>query len=619
MLDIIMGLLANIIWIIVAIILFVVFILPGFALIRDNQVGILTKKMLGKPLPEGRIIATNGEVGVQASTLMPGFYWRFPIIWKIERTNIVEVPPGKIGVVESIDGKPIPPGRLLGDEVESNSFQDATAFINNGGCKGPQIATLPPGAYRINTRVFVVKGTSAVSIPSEKVGIVTANDGTPLPSGYIVAPEPSGDHKHFQNGQAFIHSQGYRGPQLETLQPGEYYINPLLFSVKIINVADIPPGYVAVIVSSVGKELTPSSGASPDISEHPDLQQSVHEPAETVLITNKNERGILRNPVAPGKYNLNTVAYRPELVPTSAVTIDWASRESARETFKEQGVIPSERVAEFFNYNQLRVTSKDGFQLDVDVRLIIRVPPEHASFVIARFGTVHNLIEQVAHPLIDSSFRNDAGDKAAMEFVHSRVKLQEASLESARSEFRKYHVEVQGLLISYIRVDEALLATQTRKEIAVQQKQQYEREAEAQEKRIQVAEKTARADKQPEVVAAKLSIEIAKDRADSARMEADGVRDATKAKADGEAYKEQNIGEGIARAYKAQTDVLGSDKVAILKVIDGLATNQIKIVPDILVTGESGADGGGVNSGNLVAALITMLLKKQVEETGNKK
>jgi len=91
-------------WTIVAIILLVfllIFVLPGFALVRDYEVGILTKRLSGKKLPQGKIIATEGEIGVQADTLMPGLYWRFPIIWKINKSRVTQIPQGSIGIVES--------------------------------------------------------------------------------------------------------------------------------------------------------------------------------------------------------------------------------------------------------------------------------------------------------------------------------------------------------------------------------------------------------------------------------------------------------------------------------------------------------------------------------------
>jgi regulator of protease activity HflC (stomatin/prohibitin superfamily) len=597
------------------IVLFVLFFLPGLALVRDSEVGIVTKKMFGTKLPKGQIIATKGEIGLQADTLMPGLYWRFPVIWRIQRFPVTRINPGSIGIVESIDGRPIATGRLLGDEVECSAFQDAKSFLEKGGCKGPQIAVLRPGTYRINTQVFRVKETAAIQVPKEMVGVVVAMDGIPLPSGYIIAPDPTGDHKHFQDGQTFINESGHRGPQLETLQPGEYYINPLLFEVNTYDVATVPPGYVAVVISSVGRELTRPAEA-PKIALDAGLGQPVPEAVETLLITNKSERGILKDPVAPGKYNLNTIAYKPVIVPTSAITIDWASRDGVTETkvlsVAKSSKAESEIVTEFFKFNQLKVTSKDGFQLDVDVRLIIRIPPANAPFVIARFGTVSNLIEQVAHPLIDSSFRNEAGNKAAMEFVHSRTGLQTQALEKAREEFNKYHVEVQGLLIAYIKVDEKLLETQTRKEIAVQQQKQYEEEAKAQEQRIAVAEKTARADKQTDVIAAKLSIDIATDRAQAFRKEAEGIRDATKTKADGNAYEQEQVGKAIAAAYHAQTDVLGAERIAALKLVEEVARGNIVITPNILV------NGSGDQGGNLFNALMAKWLINEKPGNGGK-
>jgi hypothetical protein len=200
-----------------------------------------------------------------------------------------------------------------------------------------------------------------------------------------------------------------------------------------------------------------------------------------------------------------------------------------------------------------------------------------------------------------------------MEFVHSRTELQLQALEKAREEFFRYHTEVQGLLIAYIAVDQALLDTQTKKEIAVQQQAQYVQEAAAQEQRIAVAEKTARAEKQTDVIAAKLSIDIATDKAQAVRMEAAGIRDATMAKADGTAYQNQQESEGLAKAYLAQQEVLGKDNIAILKVFEQIASGQIVITPQIQVSG-----GDGSTQGNLFNVWLAKMLKDQ-EATTTKK
>jgi hypothetical protein len=419
-----------------------VFIWSGLALIKSNQVGILTKRMFGKKMPQGQVIARKGEIGLQADTLMPGLYWRNPIVWRIHKVPVTEIMATEVGIVESIDGEAIPKGRLLGDEVECNHFQDCLKFLENHGKKGPQVAILRPGTYRINTMAFNVTKRSVTTIEEEEIGVVIAKDGIPLPPGYLVAPKPTEvgekgteeikyrDHKFFQDGQAFLEGGGYRGPQLDTLQAGNYYINPLLFDVQVYDIAEVPPGYVAVLRSNVGLELEKTIERPAPLPEKSDFQQPIHEEAESILTTDKNKRGIWREPVAPGKYNLNPLAFTAYMVPTSAVTIDWASgtelraAERAVDTggrevltsqqevmemrskrtqeadvkpkevpsiFMERGVETSAKATEFFRFSQLRVTSKDGFQLDVDVRMVIRIKAENAAFVIARFGSVTTL------------------------------------------------------------------------------------------------------------------------------------------------------------------------------------------------------------------------------------
>jgi regulator of protease activity HflC (stomatin/prohibitin superfamily) len=269
-------------------------------------------------------------------------------------------------------------------------------------------------------------------------------------------------------------------------------------------------------------------------------------------------------------------------------------------------------AVEFFKFNQLKVTSKDGFQLEVDVRMVIRILPENAAFVIARFGSVFNLIQQIVHPLIDAEFRNNAGEKQALEFVRSRSQLQQEALDKARLAFQKYLVEAQNLLISYIQVDPTLLATQTNKEIAVQQQAQYVEQASAERQRIAVQEMTARANLQPQVVQADLQIVINANNAKAAVKQAEGVRDSTRIVADGTAAAIRRVGEAQADAYHAQADVIGSDKVALIKTVDLLQAGKVRITPDTLVMAGGGADGANT----MFSAYLATLLAQKPQATG---
>jgi regulator of protease activity HflC (stomatin/prohibitin superfamily) len=602
----------------VIIFLFLTIILPGIFSVGANEVGILTRKMTGKKLPKGRIVAREGENGLQADTLMPGLYWKFWVIWSWRKVKVTVIPPGKVGVIESVDGTPLPPNRILGDQVECNSFQDAKLFLTNGGYRGLQVEILRPGTYRINTKVFIIEIIDATFIDKNKIGVAVAVDGKTLPNGYIIAPEPDNpvpvgqqklDHKHFQDGQVFINSGGYRGPQLETLQPGEYYINKALFSISVHDVAEVPPGYVAILRSNVGLEVAKSYASSEGMKT-----ERTNKDIENILIQNRDERGIWNTPVIPGKYNLNPIAFTPYLVPTSAVTIDWASEGKIGTEIKGANI--AEGV--LYKFNPLRVTSMDGFQLDVNVRMVIRIEPENAAWVIARFGSVDNLIDQIVHPLIDSSFRNKAGEKKAIVFFQSRTELQAEALEHAKKTFGEYHVEAQNLLVAYIDIPKQLLDTQTMKEIALQQQSQYQEQARAQEENIVVQEKTARAEKQKDVIAAKLSIDINQDLATAAVKKAEGDKLARILVAEGEASyilqtgnaegaKQKAIGEGKAAGYEAQVKAMGQNNTALVNVVNNLGDNKTKIVPEILITSGSGELGG-------ISNLVNVLLAKNTKD-----
>src|SRR5206468_2973216 len=169
----------------------------------------------------------------------------------MRRSKVIQVAENQIASVEAIDGRPLPKGRLLGDEVECNQFQDGEAFLANGGFKGPQVAIIRPGTYRINPFLFNVARRAATEVASGKVG----------------------------------------------------------------GVAEVPPGFVAVLRSNIGEELDQADIQPVPVTDSPDFDQTIHAAVERLLVPDRNRRGIWRNPVAPGKYNLNRVAFTAYLVP----------------------------------------------------------------------------------------------------------------------------------------------------------------------------------------------------------------------------------------------------------------------------------------------------------------
>lgn len=61
-----------------------------------------------KMLPDGSVIALNGEAGWQADTLPPGVYvWLWPWQYEVEFQEFIEVKDGQLGVIDAIDGIPL--------------------------------------------------------------------------------------------------------------------------------------------------------------------------------------------------------------------------------------------------------------------------------------------------------------------------------------------------------------------------------------------------------------------------------------------------------------------------------------------------------------------------------
>ncbi|HEX4924427.1 MAG TPA: hypothetical protein VFV50_10085, partial [Bdellovibrionales bacterium] len=302
---------------------------PQFLTIAADELGIV-EATDGVPLPAGRIFADDpaGEAhnnfqepaeflgkggirGKQLRFLTNGTFKIHPELFKVTKIKKTHIPEGKIGVVTAADGAPLE-GHLLGKSVsDHDNFQKAEAFLKNGGEKGPQIDFLRPGIYNINTEIFRVEVREAVRINENEIGIVDARDGLPMGRNEVVVHTPDG-HSHFQDGQAFLNNGGKRGPQEAILTPGTYYINPYLFTISKRKQTVVAQGEVAVLISNVGK----------DPSEFTSNEEMSDEKGKARHVVPKGFRGIQREVLGPGAYNVNPLAYTVIIVPTKTRSVD---------------------------------------------------------------------------------------------------------------------------------------------------------------------------------------------------------------------------------------------------------------------------------------------------------
>ena len=111
-------------------------------------------------------------------------------------------------------------------------------------------------------------------VPPEHMAVVTAKSGkTPAAATLLV-------------------EQGERGIWREVLPEGRYFLDPVMYDVKIVPAINIPIGKVGVVTSKVGKPLAPGEIIAPD----------------------KSFQGIWREVLTPGVHRLNPEGYKVDIV-----------------------------------------------------------------------------------------------------------------------------------------------------------------------------------------------------------------------------------------------------------------------------------------------------------------
>ncbi len=364
---------------------FVVTIIATWLMARyiPNQMVGVVEKLWSKSgsVPEGRIIALDGEAGYQADLLRGGLHfglWRWQ--YRVHKCSLVTIPQGQIGYVYARDGDPLPPSQTLGRIAMCNNFQDARAFLGetanreqvSAGQRGRQRGILREGVYAINPALFVViteecvyqlrhllawqerqavegwhsklveagafrpiviGGTMSAAdaaspertLAVDSIGIVTIHDGPSLPVGEIIAPAVGTEvgspdyHNNYQDPEAFLRAGGRRGRQYVPLTDGTYFLNRWFATVEFVPKTVVPIGHVGVVVSYYGRAGRDISG---DAFRH----------GERVA---EGERGVWERPLGPGKYPFNTYAGQVILVPTTNFVLHWITGRTETHRFDE--------------------------------------------------------------------------------------------------------------------------------------------------------------------------------------------------------------------------------------------------------------------------------------------
>jgi uncharacterized membrane protein YqiK len=305
-------------------------------------------------------------------------------------------------------------------------------------------------------------------------------------------------------------------------------------------------------------------------------------------LVNPGHKGVWVVPIHPGKHPLNTRVMKVELVPTTNIVLNWATR--------------SEAHSYDSRLSSVTVRSKDGFAFSLDVSQVIHVGAHDGPRVISRVGSMQNLVDHVLEPIVGNYFRNSAQNFTVLDFLSARSARQQDAAAHIREALLAYDVQAIDTLIGDINPPTQLMQTQMDRKIAEEQRLTYEVLQAAQKKRQELVRETAVADIQQEVVRAEKGVDIAELQAGARIKTAAGEAEATRLHAAGEAESIRATGNARAEAYLAGVQALGAQGYTTLQLMQVVGERGVRIVPDVAVNG-SGNPG-------LVDGLLGVMLKQ---------
>jgi len=609
---------------VIGIVLF--FWLIGLRIIPNSKIAIVEKWWSTKGSLNEQIIALNGEAGFQPQIIRGGIHLLSPLMFKVHICPLVTVPQGQIAYVFARDGRPLEPIQTLGKVIpEGSNFQNAKAFLLNGGQKGPQRGIVREGTYAFNLAQFIIltqdkmyylpMGTKSdemtilrmaellrerdgfrplvIKGSDDKAGIVTVHDGLSLNREDIIAPavgddpeDPETYHNNFQDPEKFLKAGGFRGRQYQVLVEGTYFINRFFATVELIDKSIIDVGYVGVVVSYIGERGVDSTG---DDYKHGEL-------------VDKGFRGVWREPLMPGKYAFNTYAGKIIRVPTTNIILKWISNQIGSHNYDE-------------NLTEVSLITKDAFEPSLPLSVVMHIDYKKAPLVIQRFGDVKMLVDQTLDPMVSAYFKNIGQTKTLIQLIQERNEIQNTSSSEMKVKFEHYNLELEEVLIGTPAASvndnkiEVILAQLRDRQIAVERIETYSQQEKAAGKEKELREAESKAAQQRLLTESDINIEIQSNqgKADYQRSLQEAAK--IKAIAEAEAEREARVGIGKAIAIDEQVRAYGGPQYQVVqdvmtKFTAAIEKSQIDIVPKTVVNMGGQEQGSSVNAFEMLLGLL---------------
>lgn len=562
----------------------------SFFYVGELETGHVVKRFMGSELPQGKIIATDGENGPQAEIYGPGLHF-VPLITlysDVRTLPAVEIPAGYYGLVTALDGKKLPEDVVIAPPLSGTSIAPTAAveggaqvanlfnageFLDpeSGGFQGMQATVLKPGVHRMNLYLYSV----------DVVG---------------------------QSGQGYRYNRSGKN-NVENRTP--------------TTITQIPTGFVGVVKSNIQESWRTNEQCRFGQKEA-DLGD-----IQSVLVPD-GCKGVWQTTFEPGAYFFNSEVYDVTQIETRAVR--WTYRGGFERctidlTVDAAGQFSQNRKCAMEAYNpetdaDNAITVKvEGWDIPVELRVLVQVRPEDAPPVVAAVGSIEQIEDRIVSPAIRSIVRNIGGGSylapklddtgamildeegdpilvrrpaRALDFQDYRVYLEAAFEKVIMEEAAKAGISILEVKIGEPSIPAELLVARRREQLSEQLERSFIREQAAQEQRIKAENAKARAEQQPDLVQAEIDLEASERRKQARQNDGEG---------------EKNYLTQVAEGQKAQALVLGEDRVlqlqALQQILAALQENPelTNIVPDpqVLVIGSGGAENATAIGAGLLA------------------
>lgn len=395
------------------------------------------------------------------SLLIIGFIW---LVWTWGFCRFY-VGPNQMAVITAKIGKDLPQGQILAQK----------------GQKGIQEIVLGEGRHFLNPWIYEHKIMPVTFVPPGKIGIVISKVGEELPTGEFLA-EP-----------------GQKGIWRNVLGPGKYRMNPVGYSIEVVDAISIPIGFDGVITSLSGRQAPDGAFAGPD---EKGVRQDILQPGlyyvnprqfnVTVLEIGVNQVSLLgkgggavitKSQIATQNRAMDELQ-KNVLMEQKEKRADYISRFSSTMKSVPAAAAPSqdkdaqwpsekkEGTATTFVLNQfVEFPSRDGFEISLDMTVEFELLPQHIAWIYKSYGDLPAAVDKVIMPQILSISRLKGSAYGARDFIvgEGREKFQSDLTEALAKTLAGKKIIVHNALIRHVNVPMQILDPLQQASIAQEQ------------------------------------------------------------------------------------------------------------------------------------------------------